>query len=364
MKKIYTLIGIISIGSVVFAQNNNPQPQVGASKNLSLNPSAIAAGKVNASTDTVDLPTYLGGGQSQIYGNFGGGYCFGVNKINFAAQGQPALYKSEKAVAQGYLTGAGGYKGKGSYKILDALVWVGAKEQVSVGSGQPLTVKIQKLDGTSTYGQNTIICPGAVLGTQTIVWGSLDTNNGMLSVASFNPPVFVSTKYAISVDFTAIAAAADTMGIVCSGQGGGIDPTLTFIGLPDQNAAMWWWEADHLYSDPNANFASRSLAIWATFDDADFIIEGEEYGFGFKLNAFPNPTNGVIKIGYAAEKNTEAKLEIFNTVGSKVFANTSSVNAGAVNNVQVDTKDFATGVYYYTVSSELGRLTKKFTVTK
>ena len=72
----------------------------------------------------------------------------------------------------------------------------------------------------------------------------------------------------------------------------------------------------------------------------------------------------MIKISYVAQLNTKSTLEVVNALGAKVFVNTISANAGTVNSFDIDTKDLAAGVYYYTVNSDTNRLTKKFTVTK
>ena len=362
MKKIYTLIGIISIGSVVFAQNNLPQLKVGVEKAVSLNKSFISAGKVNAGTDTVDFPTFWGGGQPTVYTNIGGGYVFGVNRISFGG----GVFGSEGACAQGYNLDAigSGYGGYTKYKIEEVLVWTAYKEVLS--QGQPLTVKIQKLDGTVTYGANTIICPGSVLGTATIAYANVDTGTSIpqgLSIAVFNPSVFVSSKYACTVDFTAWANASDTIGIVCSGVGGGIDATLGFQAFPiGQGGALEWRQTDHVWQ--GGSFDQRSIAIWAVFDATAAGIEGNDFASGYKLSANPNPTNGMIKISYVAQLNTKSTLEVVNSLGAKVFVNIISANAGAVNSFDIDTKDLAAGVYYYTVNSDTNRLTKKFTVTK
>lgn len=362
MKKIYSLIGIISIGSVVFAQNNLPQLKVGAEKAVSSNRSIVSAGKVNAGTDTVDYPTFWGGGQPTVFSSNGGGYVFGVNRIDFGG----GVFGSEGACAQGYNLDAigSGYGGYTKYKIEEVLVWTAYKEVLS--QGQPLTVKIQKLDGTVTYGANTIICPGSVLGTATIPYASVDTGTSIpqgLSIAVFNPSVFVSSKYACTVDFTAWANASDTIGIVCSGVGGGIDATLGFQAFPiGQGGALEWRQTDHVWQ--GGSFDQRSIAIWAVFDATAAGIEGNDFASGYKLSANPNPTNGMIKISYVAQLNTKSTLEVVNALGAKVFVNTISANAGTVNSFDIDTKDLAAGVYYYTVNSDTNRLTKKFTVTK
>jgi hypothetical protein len=362
MKKLYSLIGIISIGSVVFAQNNLPQLKVGAEKAVSSNKSIISAGKVNAGTDTVDYPTFWGGGQPTVFTSQGGGYVFGVNRIDFGG----GVFGSEGACAQGYNLDAigSGYGGYTKYSIEEVLVWTAYKEVLS--QGQPLTVKIQKLDGTVTYGANTIICPGTVIGTATIPYASVDTGTSIpqgLSIATFNPPVFVSSKYACTVDFTAWANASDTIGIVCSGVGGGIDATLGFQAFPiGQGGALEWRQTDHVWQ--GGSFDQRSIAIWAVFDAGKAGIEGNEFASGYKLSANPNPTNGLIKISYVSQLNAKSTLEIVNALGAKVFVSTISANAGTVNSFDIDTKDLAAGVYYYTVNSDTNRLTKKFTVTK
>ena len=151
--------------------------------------------------------------------------------------------------------------------------------------------------------------------------------------------------------------------MVCSGVGGGIDATLGFQAFPiGQGGAPEWRQTDHVWQ--GGSFDQRSIAIWAVFDATAAGIEGNDFASGYKLSANPNPTNGMIKISYVAQLNTKSTLEVVNALGAKVFVNTISANAGTVNSFDIDTKDLAAGVYYYTVNSDTNRLTKKFTVTK
>lgn len=89
-----------------------------------------------------------------------------------------------------------------------------------------------------------------------------------------------------------------------------------------------------------------------------------------KLNAsqmnvtlYPNPTNGITTVKVNTVKGGEAKLAVVNTLGQLVLEKQITLNEGA-NTIQIDAKDFASGIYNISLDTQSGSIVKKLTVTK
>ncbi len=73
---------------------------------------------------------------------------------------------------------------------------------------------------------------------------------------------------------------------------------------------------------------------------------------------YPNPFNPVTNIHFSIPKNTNASLKVYNAVGQLMGVYLDgAINAGQYN-AEIDATNFASGIYYYTLS------TKEFTETK
>jgi hypothetical protein len=81
------------------------------------------------------------------------------------------------------------------------------------------------------------------------------------------------------------------------------------------------------------------------------------------VNLFPNPTNGVTTLNINSAKNTNAKITVMNTLGQVVYTKEVSLNEGT-NTLQIDAKEYASGVYNVMVNTDNGSIVKKLNVTK
>lgn len=79
------------------------------------------------------------------------------------------------------------------------------------------------------------------------------------------------------------------------------------------------------------------------------------------ITVFPNPASDFVTIELAAIINN-ANLEIFNTLGQKVFAETIESNPGSKTAKQIDLADLAKGVYTIAIDSKGTKVFKKLVV--
>lgn len=82
-----------------------------------------------------------------------------------------------------------------------------------------------------------------------------------------------------------------------------------------------------------------------------------------EFGLYPNPANNEVNLTISTPNAHSADVKIINALGQVVVAKNVSLNVG-YNNIQIDTKELATGIYYVSYDSGNGTSTKKLTITK
>ncbi len=83
----------------------------------------------------------------------------------------------------------------------------------------------------------------------------------------------------------------------------------------------------------------------------------------FSFDLYPNPTNAEANIIISSVRSSNAKVAVVNMLGQLVFTKHIVLNEG-ITNVQLESKDFASGIYNVILETEKGSIVKKLTVTK
>jgi hypothetical protein len=78
---------------------------------------------------------------------------------------------------------------------------------------------------------------------------------------------------------------------------------------------------------------------------------------------FPNPSNGLATIRITSSTAARANVSVVNTLGQTVYTRDAAIETG-VNNIQVDMKEFASGIYTVLIDSDKGTTVKKLTIAK
>jgi hypothetical protein len=91
------------------------------------------------------------------------------------------------------------------------------------------------------------------------------------------------------------------------------------------------------------------------------LVNQNKNNIGFDV--FPNPTNGEVTLKLNAANSGKTFISVLNTLGQVVFEKHVNMLSG-INTIQIDTKDFAVGVYNITVMSNNSTSIKKLTVIK
>lgn len=171
-----------------------------------------------------------------------------------------------------------------------------------------------------------------------VVWAETETEHGVTEGGSSGSPIFNPDKR-----------------IVGTLTGGGSFCETPFS--PDSYGKMsYHWES-------NPNSATQKLKVWldpgntglTTLDGLDCDpVDIEEVLFN-DISIYPNPTNNNVSIEFIDTKINN--LKVFNSLGVLV----KDINVGG-NQLTLDMKDYPTGIYYLTFTSDKGyQLTKKVT---
>ena len=86
----------------------------------------------------------------------------------------------------------------------------------------------------------------------------------------------------------------------------------------------------------------------------DEVIEAEDE----IMQAYPNPTNGLLNITISVNDINTGKLAIYNALGQSVFASDVNLFAGQAN-IELDMSSFAAGVYTLSFQTEKGNYIQK-----
>lgn len=88
-----------------------------------------------------------------------------------------------------------------------------------------------------------------------------------------------------------------------------------------------------------------------------------EIGFYLGQNE-PNPFNGFTSISYSLTKNANVTFDVVDITGKLVYSSNEGEKASGVHKIQMNSEGFAAGVYYYTMTVNGAKMTKKMVVTE
>jgi hypothetical protein len=337
MKKIYTLIATMA---VVFSANAQ---KIVSSTHTHV--SSVGMPTVNADRTVTDT-------------------IVGYSWTNTAAAG-PAFIGSANG---GYVVGNNGYGDKqkaqsflntiGPVNVEGCIIWFGAKQSDMGSSGtSKVQIKLCALDASGTASTGPVTsAPGTVAATKDLLFTALDTGLSYTTGANtimFTTPTYEAGDFAISVDFTTLAA-GDTVGIVHSTDGD--------AGATDMSWEQWSDNSWHtLYQ---AWPLDIDLFLWALVDRSVGIHE-QGYLNGVRMAASPNPAVDHTTVTYELQNATDnVSMNLFDINGRLVRTYTEGNKAAGQYSLNIETASLQPGVYYYAITAGKGRIAQKLVVTK
>jgi len=332
MKKVYIVIAMFFIAGITFGQTFN----VGSVTSKKMVLTHHESGK--AATDTTGcgvgaqstfIPVFAAGGQVYNYGNQGGGYVYGVNKITPTA--------SISATTQGYSCSAGH-----PFGICGVTMLFAGKTGVSGDPTSKLTFGIyNKPDSV----------PTTQVGTETadLLFSACDTSFLTFNTAMFATPIAITgSDFQIVCSFANIKT--DTIGFLCDADGEGVGWNCLKYGTS-------WYTYKAGYG------LNTNTAIFAIVD-INYVGINDNYFFqGAKMTINQNPAVDKLSVDYMVENDSKVKFELISLNGKVVLTLDEGVKQkGIVNSINADISNLASGTYLCSLSSNGQRLIKKIVV--
>jgi len=82
------------------------------------------------------------------------------------------------------------------------------------------------------------------------------------------------------------------------------------------------------------------------------------------INVYPNPTSSSTNLSIDLIQNENVSVTVLNSVGQEVYASKNNSYDAGVNTIQLNTENWAAGVYNINISTAKGSVNHKLTVTK
>lgn len=182
----------------------------------------------------------------------------------------------------------------------------------------------------------------APLNDQLEVLISTDCGANWTAVYSKDDAGGLTTAPTASVAFTPIASQWRAESINLTAYANSSEVLVKFVATSDYG--------NNLYVD-NINLSETTTSIKSV--DANFS----------SVELFPNPTSSETSLQITLINQSTVTINVLNTVGQVVYQSVSSLNAGT-NAINIDTRNFAAGIYNVVIASQDGSITKKLSVTK
>ena len=321
MKKIFSTLALSVLAMVSVAQFEMAKPEfVGTTKFSQSKISSRGAGD----KDTLGMLEF---GENFVkIKSQGGGWVFGTNVSNNSP--------GTKEIAQGYNVG-------NSYFVTGAVIYFSETKIISGDPTSRMQVKLYSLAKNKASASSFKIAfdtigPDKVLASVDLPL--IDANvDGVPTFVKFNPPVLVTSDFAIAVNFDTIYHRHDTVGILCNkpGDAGGLNLVYSKVYTPVQSGGfIYVWR---LTNPAYGNQIDVNTAIFATVEEAEtsppkvnsFTPANGENNVSLNSNlniVFSEPMKkGTGKI-IIKENGTQSQIISVSSGSVNVFGNVVSIN--------------------------------------
>jgi hypothetical protein len=357
MKKIYLSFSMLLMVSVTMAQSSlSSSLQVGQAIAKEIIPieNSVAAG---GATDTLGLSEF---GSNIVFYASPTGYVFGTNDLEGeASPGQP-IHQFNYQYAAGFIVNE-------SYNVLGAMMWFGAKHNVS---GNPADLKLNmyslnddKALSAATVQEPDVIGPDQLLGSIDLPFEDVDTASfNTPTYAFFSNPVWYSEDFALSVDLTNLYGTASDTVMLYADEDGDSDGSYTWTELGFDIAPVTFWA---LSTGMLQGGLDVNLAIFAIVAESPNSIEEQGYLNGVKMTTYPNPAlfSDNVTIQYGVEsyvKNVE--FNIFDMNGKQMFTSSLGSKSAGLYNLSIPSGTLSAGSYIYSIEADGGRMAKRMEI--
>jgi len=255
----------------------------------------------------------------------------------------------------GYETGMNGYLEQakaekflsGSYTAGNAVLGTYVYFYKYAYASSASSVKVDVWDASGTAGS-----PGASpLAIKNVLLNSIP-NSGQaagLAYIPFSTPVSVSGDFFVGVEFTNPYVAGDTVAIISNRNG----------NTPAPGTA--WEKYQNNWETVNAGWGSNlSLYIIPVLCSVTTgIAESKDID---NISIYPNPSNGIISIMVGLNKDSDLKINVYNTLGQIIKS--AVMESGNGGKFDFDLTGNNNGVYFVQIKTKSSVVTRRFILNK
>ncbi|NND93957.1 MAG: T9SS type A sorting domain-containing protein [Flavobacteriales bacterium] len=120
------------------------------------------------------------------------------------------------------------------------------------------------------------------------------------------------------------------------------------------------WSATKIFNTPNFD---TSTGVNTSGIQADNSSDFKNVANTFKVDLYPNPTEGVLNLNYKTRKGDASTIMVMDMFGKVIYTEVI-LGLGDMMNIQLDMSDLSVGNYILSIHNELQITTERFTVTR
>lgn len=244
------------------------------------------------------------------------------------------------------------------------------------GLSNNLTMQLVQLSGTGTLTSGaTVKWSDSIVTTTSLSSGGNWLGAGASYLAQYAPnyTATVGTKLGMVIKY--IAPKADSMGVLGSSINDSLGTTFTQSPFPTSFMQSPPYISTIIpcrnigYGNPVGSggwFQAQDWEIWAkvTFNDVTGVSDNELAKNVTLYQNIPNPANGSTLIKYDLEKTSDINLSIYDVTGRKIFEKSQNDVIAGSHKMNIDVSNFSKGAYFYTLTANGNKVTKRMVITE
>ncbi len=266
-------------------------------------------------------------------------------------------------------------------------VFINAGHSNNSGVNDTLTFNIIQLNSTG-YPTGTVLFTKSIISNVSMTGGTSWLQGAVIADA-LGYTVPIGTRFGIQVKY--YGSDLDTFGLLAgfanNGQPCAANPTLPFFAvnsfyannsyridiqyesyglLPTSGGADTYYECDGASGYLNGGDSENSLqnwAVWLGVTNVTGVTNQSQLITDISQN-MPNPFSTNSTINYSLAQSSEVTFTVTDLSGKVIYSNNYGKLSAGRQTIQLDAKNFANGIYYYTLTAGGSKATKKMVVAK
>lgn len=244
------------------------------------------------------------------------------------------------------------------------------------GLSNNLTMQLVQLSGSNTLtSAASVKWSDSIVTTTSLSPGGNWTGSGARYVAEYAPNYTTTAGQKLGMVLKYFAPKADSMGVLGSSINDSSGTTFTPSPFPTSFMQSPPYITSIIpcrnigYGNPVGSagwFQAQDWEIWAkvTFNDVTGVSDNELAKNVTLYQNIPNPANGSTLIKYDIQKTSDINLSIYDVTGRKIFEKSQNDVIAGSHKMNIDVSNFSKGAYFYTLTANGNKVTKRMIITE